>query len=278
MIERQHRPASGRTSSTMLEAGSVAGMEFSAASVAAALRPDGGGGGGVLRRARASASSSSARSARASGRTGRVASRYAFVHALHRNTLYQRTSPGAAARRSTSRSASEKRPDTATARATSPPSSPRTSSTRATTRRAVRYLDAGGGDGDPAAREPRGGRLSRTRALDHRRAGFPTPSASPARSPSSSSSASPAGRWATCAPRSRASTALASYAREQGRAAEEARALLAAGRRALLDRSRPEPGGRRAGARARPRACHDEALQAHPSVQAVRRRAARRTA
>ena len=92
MIDRQIGRV-GKDEQHMLEAGSVAGMEFSAASVAAAMdrtvadveeRCD------ELVRGQLFLRSLGAREW--PDRT--LATRYAFVHALHRHTLYQRISPG----------------------------------------------------------------------------------------------------------------------------------------------------------------------------------------
>ena len=92
MIDRQIGRV-GKDEQHMLEAGSVAGMEFSAASVAAAMdrtvadveeRCDELVGRQLFLR--------SLGAREWPDRT--LATRYAFVHALHRNTLYQRTSPG----------------------------------------------------------------------------------------------------------------------------------------------------------------------------------------
>jgi len=200
MIDRQIGRV-GKEEQHMLEAGSVAGMEFSAVSVAAAMeqpvadveeRCD------ELVRGQLFLRSLGAREW--PDRT--VATRYAFVHALHRNTLYQRISPGR--RRELHQSIGEReetgygdraRDIAAELAAHFEPAGDDT--------RAVRYLAQ-------AARRPCGGMpTARRSAISRGRGtsppGFPSPRASPRSSHSSSRSASPAARWATCPPPSRPS-------------------------------------------------------------------------
>ena len=244
----------------ILAAGSVAGMEFSAASVAAALgrtaleieeRCD------ELARRQLFIRSLGAREW--PDRT--VASRYGFIHALHRNALV----PGHLARRGgapcTRRSASGRRSATATARGTSPPGWPRTSSKRATIAAPCATCAQAAETATAPTRQSRGGRLCRARAR-HRRAASRTASASTRGSRSSSSSGWPAAPWATCAPRSRTSRRAPATRGSTAARAEEARALLElGGALSWIDRDRSLAAVEQALALA-PR-LRDEALQAH---------------
>ncbi len=219
MIERQISRV-GRDEQRILEAGSVVGMEFSAASVAAAIewkladveeRLD------ELAQRQLFLRSHGTREW--PDRT--VATRYGFVHALHRNTLYQRLSP--ARRRELHQAIGEREEagygdrvrDVAAELAAH-------FGEAGDDERAVRYLQLAAGTAlRRHANREAVGYLARARDIA---AGLPEPAGLRRGSGSSSSSVSRAARWATCPPPStiskpwpaaRASTAVA--ARRSGR-------------------------------------------------------------
>ena len=223
----------------LLAAGSVAGMEFSAASVAAALQ-----------RALAEVEESCDELAhrhlfiRSLGAgewpDGTVASRYRFVHALHQNALYQCISP--ARRREFHQSIGEREEigygDRARGHRRRAGSALRASRRRPTSRV---LPDGCGRHGDSAEREHRSGRLYRTRPGSRRTASRRRARGRTPRPPRAARTSPPGhGRCEGDGRRLRGVRELRAGARSGRRGSAGA---AGARRRALLDRSRPEPGG-----------------------------------
>ena len=257
MIDRQIGRV-GKEEQHMLEAGSVAGMEFSAVSVAAAMeqpvadveeRCD------ELVRGQLFLRSLGAREW--PDRT--VATRYAFVHALHRNTLYQRISPGR--RRELHQSIGEREetgyagraPDIAAELAAH--FEPAGDDTRA-----VRYLAQAA---ETAMRRHANreaiGYLARARDIATR---LPEPARVTAQLALLEQIGLARRTMGDVPAAVEAFTALASYAREHGQAAEEIRALMhLASALSWIDRDRSLAAGEHALELAN--RLHDDTLQAH---------------
>ena len=206
----------------MLEAGSVAGMEFSAASVAAAMVGRWPTWRSAVTGSRG-ASSSCARSAPREWPDRTLAARYAFVHALHRKTLYQRTSP---ARRRELHQAIGEREETGYGERV-----------REIAAELAAHFEPAGDDRARRALSRAGGGTAMRRHANREAIGYlarardiATRLPEPARVTAQLALLEQLGlarRTMGDVPAAvEAFTALASYAREQGRAAEEIRALM----------------------------------------------------